>query len=169
MVHYEVLLIDGAANVKYIKHIIVTTLLCCICAIVFWYFVGKRTAFELQSEQNHDPLIVVEEEEEEEETMAEKLDWSKLPTHLQYLAGPAEKYGRYQFDDAIIDFFQNEATDAEKKELKMIDDRFVKDEVEIKAWYRKLDITKHAEARLVYFLGHLLAIGNDDGYLQPKP
>ena len=98
--------------------------------------------------------------------MAPKLDWSKLPPRLQYLAKPAEKYGSYQFDDKILTFLGKKATEAEKDELNAVSNRMVEDEKEINAWLDYLGITRHDEARLVYFLGHLIPLGTDNGYLQ---
>ena len=45
--------------------------------------------------------------------------FAKLPPDLQYLMGPAEKFGRYQFDDQIAGFLDR-ATETEMDELAAI-------------------------------------------------
>lgn len=103
------------------------------------------------------------------ENMKKKLDWTKLPPHLEYLAAPAEKYGSIQFEDKIMDFWKG-ATQAEKIELSRLCRQTLKHEKEIDAWIDKLGgLTEHREAALVYFLEHLIALGNDNGYLNCKP
>lgn len=93
------------------------------------------------------------------------LNWTKLPTHLHYLAGPAEKYGRYQFEDRIFDYLMNDMTEQDRVELRAIAERMLPDEPAINAWLDKYNMTVHDEAGLVYFLGHLIALANDGGFL----
>src|SRR5262249_22935984 len=100
--------------------------------------------------------------------MARELDWTKLPARLQYLASPAEKYGHFQFDDPIIEFLQEQATEMEKQELANLIPKLEEDDTEIHAFFRQHRITQHTEARLVYFLCHLIAIANEHGYLKGK-
>jgi hypothetical protein len=94
--------------------------------------------------------------------MHQTLDWTKLPTNLSYLAGPAEKYGRYQFEDKIFRFLDR-MSQAEKAELTQLLQQTIKDDREINKWLDQYPMTTHPEARLVYFLEHLLALGNDAG------
>jgi hypothetical protein len=98
--------------------------------------------------------------------VGKNLDWGKLPPHLAYLAAPAAKYGAYQFEDKIYNFLRKMSAN-EKQELIELLDRTTKDEAEINAFLDKYPMTKHLEARLVYFLGHLLALGNDAGFFPP--
>lgn len=91
----------------------------------------------------------------------ETLDWSKLPSSLSYLAGPAERYGRLQFDDPVYEFLQDLMTPAEQLELRALNQRWLQDEKAIDAWLDEFRMTEHPEARLVYFTGYLLAIGSD--------
>jgi hypothetical protein len=100
--------------------------------------------------------------------MYESLDWNKLPANLRYLAAPAGKYGRYQFEDRIFDFLRGMSED-ERRELRELLQREIKDEIEVDAWLDQYRMTKHPEARLVYFLGHLLAHGNDAGFFATTP
>jgi hypothetical protein len=94
----------------------------------------------------------------------EELDWNKLPTSLRYLAGPAEVYGAYQFDDAILDFFSRMMPE-ERAELQELGRRYNEDADAIDRWMDDYRMTQHPEARLVYFTGVLLAMGKDGGYL----
>ena len=91
----------------------------------------------------------------------EELDWNKLPATLRYLAGPAEVYGHYQFEDAIMDFFCARMTPHERAELQALGRRYLQDGEAIGHWLDEYPMTRHPEARLVYFTGHLLALGAD--------
>lgn len=95
----------------------------------------------------------------------EQLDWNKLPPNLRYLAGSAEVYGDIQFEWAIYKFFREQMTAYEQAELRALKQRYERDGEAINRWVDDLGITKHREAALVYFLGSLLAIGNDEGLL----
>jgi len=95
----------------------------------------------------------------------EVLDWSKLPKSLRYLAGPAEVYGALQFDDPIFEFLQKRMTTDEQEELKELKIRYSQDFEAIESWLDEISMTKHPEARLVYFTGYLLAMGGDLGLL----
>lgn len=90
------------------------------------------------------------------------LDWSKLPPHLRYLAGPAEVYGDIQFENKIYKFLKERMTPDEKEELRALRQRFEQDHEAIYKWVDELSITAHREAALVYFLGHLLDIGHHE-------
>lgn len=93
------------------------------------------------------------------------LDWNKLPSGLRYLAEPATKYGEIQFENRIIDFLRREATAADLEALQALKPLVIRDEDAIDTWIDGLGITKHREAALVYFLLHLMALGNDAGLL----
>jgi hypothetical protein len=100
-----------------------------------------------------------------QEVEVETLDWSKLPPSLSYLAGPAERYGRLQFDDPIYKFLQERMTPDEQTELRALNERYRKDWEAIDRWLDEFRMTKHPEARLVYFTGCLLGTGADLGLL----
>ncbi len=95
--------------------------------------------------------------------MYQVLDWNKLPRNLGYLAEPAEKYGHHQFEEKIFNFLRS-MSESEKAQLNALLRRSMSDGAEIDAWLDRYRITEHPEARLVYFLGHLLALGNDAGF-----
>lgn len=97
------------------------------------------------------------------------LDWSKLPDHLRYLAGFAEKYGRFQFDNRILDYLEKEMTKEEQEELIELGKMMARDWDCINSWLDKYEITRHREAALVYFTGHLLGLGNDIGAFDTWP
>jgi hypothetical protein len=99
----------------------------------------------------------------EEKQTAETLDWSKLPASLQYLARPAEIYGRLQFDDPIYEFLPERMTTNEQAELRALSQRYGQDWEAIDRWLDEVPMTDHPEARLVYFTGHLLGTGADLG------
>lgn len=99
--------------------------------------------------------------------MKETLDWEKLPKGLRYLSGPAEKYGHYQFEDRIRDFYDT-MTDDQNAELIRLLARVQSDEEAIDIWLDGCSMTEHPEARLVYFLLQLLAYGNDADLLGPR-
>ncbi|QJW98586.1 hypothetical protein [Frigoriglobus tundricola] len=94
-----------------------------------------------------------------------ELDWNKLPPDLKYLAEPAARYGELQFATRIMDFLEREATDADRGTLRALKPLVLRDEGAIDSWIDQLGITKHREAALVYFLLHLMALGNDAGLL----
>lgn len=95
----------------------------------------------------------------------EELDWSKLPAPLRYLAGSAEVYGAYQFDDKIQDFLQSRMTAEERDELKLLNERYGRDFDAVNRWLDEYPMTKHPEARLVYFTGHLLGMAHEAGLI----
>jgi hypothetical protein len=97
--------------------------------------------------------------------MAEALNWNKLPLALRYLAGPAEVYGGYQFDDPIYEFLQKRMTREEQAELRELSRRMGQDWETIDRWLDEYPMTVHAEARLVYFTGHLVGTAADLGLL----
>jgi hypothetical protein len=93
------------------------------------------------------------------------LNWRKLPSHLCYLAGPAEKYGGYQFDDRIYDYLTNDMTEQDRVELRTVAERIESDSAEIEAWLDDYNMTVHDEAGLIYFLHHFIALANDGNFL----
>lgn len=93
----------------------------------------------------------------------ESLDWTKLPEPLRYLAIPAEKYGRLQFEDRILDFLENEITETQIQELRDLATRTQRDHEQIERWLDEYNIVKHREAALVYFTEHLIALARDEG------
>jgi hypothetical protein len=93
------------------------------------------------------------------------LDWNKLPESLRYLAGWAEVYGAYQFEGKILDFLQSRMTADERTELQGLSERYGQDDDAINRWLDEYAMTEHPEAGLVYFTGHLLALGKDAGLL----
>jgi hypothetical protein len=95
----------------------------------------------------------------------EELDWSKLPPSLRYLAGPAEVYGGYQFENRIMDFLQTRMTPDERVELQALSIRYGEDYEGIERWLDEYRMTQHREAALVYFTGMLLGLGSDAGLL----
>ena len=94
-----------------------------------------------------------------------ELDWNKLPAPLRYLAGWAEVYGAYQFDQPILDFLHSRMTPEERAELRTLRQRYTDDAAAIDRWLDEYPMTKHREAALVYFTGHLLGLGADTGLL----
>ena len=98
------------------------------------------------------------------ESAKEVFDWSKLPPNLAWLAAPAERYGHYQFDEPIWEFVQN-ASPAELAELRAVQERWEADFQNIDLWLDEFNITKHPEARLVYFTQVLLGTAADMGRL----
>jgi len=94
-----------------------------------------------------------------------ELDWNKLPPPLRYLAEPAARYGAIQFENQIMYFLEREATDADRMALRELQSMVIRDEAAINSWIDELGMTKHQEAALVYFLLHLMALGNDAGLL----
>ncbi|HZV07146.1 MAG TPA: hypothetical protein VE999_18840 [Gemmataceae bacterium] len=97
------------------------------------------------------------------------LDWSKLPEHLRYLAAPAEKYGGLQFDNRILDYLEKRMTEGERGELIELGLNMARDWDDINSWLDKFDFSKHREAELVYFTGHMIGLGNDSGVFDTWP
>lgn len=93
-----------------------------------------------------------------------ELDWNKLPPEFRDIAGSAEVYGSYQFEERIFDFLER-MTDEERAELIQLNERMSRDWEAIDGWLNKFSITEHKEAALVYFTVHLLALAGDAGYL----
>ena len=100
---------------------------------------------------------------QERKTTEEILDWSKLPPHLRYLAGPAEVYGGFQFEMRILEFLRERMTEDEQVELRALGQRYGQDYEAINRWLNEFRMTDHPEARLVYFTGYLLGTGADLG------
>lgn len=100
-----------------------------------------------------------------EEQKSSELDWSKLPSSLRYLAGPAEVYGELQFENRIIDFLRERMTPEEQDELRALRQRVKQDWQAIDRWLKEFPKKEHREAALVYFTGCLLATGADLGRL----
>ena len=96
--------------------------------------------------------------------MAKSLDWSKLPPNLAWVAAPAEQYGHYQFDEPIREFLL-QATPDEMAQLRSFQKRWIDASPAIEAWLDTYNMTKHAEARLVYFTQVLLGTADDCGLL----
>lgn len=127
-----------------------------------WPIYGLLVLFQLLGDLGIEPFDdgTVRFKEKEE-----VLDWSKLPASLSYLIEPAEKYGAIQFEDKIFAFLSERMTPAEKTELQALSKTYVQDEGTVNDWLDEYNMTKHPEARLVYFTGNLLALGNDAGLL----
>jgi len=88
-------------------------------------------------------------------------DWSKLPVELAFLSATAEKYGRYQFDDRILDFLEHEASSCDIEELLALRSKVKANSWLIDSWLDVHDMTRHREAALVYFTIHLLCLGGE--------
>src|SRR4051794_40322065 len=87
-----------------------------------------------------------------------RMEWSKLPAGLGYIARPAEVYGTIQFGEQI-DAFMAAATDAEKADLAALADRLWKwtdDGERLVEWLIETDLVEHKEAARVHFLLILL-------------
>lgn len=91
-------------------------------------------------------------------------DWSKLPADLQYLAAPAERYGKYQFE-GDIEAFLSSMTAADRAELRDINQKWAEDYEKIDKFRKAHRITEHRESKYVYFMLHMIAIANDCGEL----
>lgn len=76
-----------------------------------------------------------------------------LPPEIAYLAKPAIKYGRYQFDDDIANFLTS-ASKEEFDELKRIADKCKRGGhyVIVNKWLDEHNITQYEEAARLYFL-----------------
>jgi hypothetical protein len=105
---------------------------------------------------------------EEVKLTAVSLDWGKLPQSLRYLAGPAEVYGGYQFDEPIYQFLTERMTEDERVELRALSQRAGQDEEAINRWLDEFSMTEHPEARLVYFTRHLVGTAADMGLFKVK-
>ena len=81
------------------------------------------------------------------------LDWSKLPISLRYLAAPAEKYGRHQFDNRIFDYLKGKMTEQEREELAELGRNMARDWDMINSWLDKHAITEHREAAVIFLPG----------------
>ena len=79
--------------------------------------------------------------------------FSKLPDELQYLAEPADKYGRYQFG-ADIDEFLESASESDIETLTRIAERYElnQHDVEFQAFLDRYPITDHKQSAQLYFL-----------------
>ena len=91
----------------------------------------------------------------------EILDWTKLPAQLNYLAQPAERYGRFQFDNIIDDYLFNKMSKADVEELRNLRDRMAQDFDIIELWLDEFNMRIHPEARLVYFMRDLIGTADD--------
>ncbi len=79
--------------------------------------------------------------------------FAKLPPDLHYLIGPAERFGRYQFDDQITEFLDR-ATESEMDELATVAERYRlnRHSVEFDAFLDRYSITDHEQSARLYFL-----------------
>ncbi|VTR96330.1 unnamed protein product [Gemmata massiliana] len=96
--------------------------------------------------------------------MADPLDWSKLPSELSWLAGPAERFGLLQVDDPIHDFLRG-LDPVGRDELRTLSEQWGGAWPAVNSWLGEYPTTAHPEARLVYSTGHLLGTGADAGLL----
>jgi hypothetical protein len=96
----------------------------------------------------------------------QSLDWEKLPLNLRHFAKFAEKYGHYQFEDKIYEFLGHMSKKEESELAMLLRSYWIPEETQINAWLSEYSITEHIEARHVYFLGHLLALGSDAGFFK---
>lgn len=89
------------------------------------------------------------------------LDWSKLPSRLQYLASPAARFGRYQTMDErtklmfeMIDEQDNGEISPRYLELAELAERLrsPKERGDIDAWFERFPVGAHSEAALVHAL-----------------
>ncbi|MBL8799530.1 MAG: hypothetical protein JNM56_36950 [Planctomycetia bacterium] len=93
------------------------------------------------------------------------LNWDKLPSGLRYLVVPAEKYGSLQFDEKIYEFGES-MSEADRQALRKVAMQMLESEAEIDQFLNEYRMTEHPEAQLVYFLGHLIALLTDAGFLK---
>jgi hypothetical protein len=56
-------------------------------------------------------------------------------------------------------------TEQEKEELLALSKRAALDSDDIEKWLDEFNMKLHPEARLVYFLGHLMNLGHDEGLI----
>jgi hypothetical protein len=97
------------------------------------------------------------------------LNWSKLPDRLRYLAPLAEKYGRLQFDERILDYLNNHMSEEDRQELIDLGKTVVPDLADINSWINQFDMTEHQESALVYFALYLIGLGNAVGVFDTWP
>jgi hypothetical protein len=88
----------------------------------------------------------------------EVFDWSKLPEELEYLAEPAAKYGKHQFENQMDHFLEN-ATEAEIEEIAVLAERVRFDWDRIQRWLDEYELTKHPEAAAVHALTGIMELG----------
>lgn len=95
------------------------------------------------------------------------LDWSKLPSRLQYVASPAARYGYYQTMDErlqlmfdMIDEQEDGEVSARFIELSELAERLRSPDERriVEAWFERFPVGRHSEAALV----HALLIMLDD-------
>lgn len=79
-----------------------------------------------------------------------KFDWSKLPAALDFLAKPAEKYGRYQFQADVDKLFEGISSE-ELIYLKHLA-KVCSENKKAISDFLVLPMTKHPESAYVYFL-----------------
>lgn len=82
---------------------------------------------------------------------SETYDWSKIPGELQYLVGPASKYGIIQSDDDVSSFCRS-VSNVQLKELQEVSKAVAEGEDNVEAFLDRFPITEHPEACCVYFL-----------------
>jgi len=85
------------------------------------------------------------------------LDWTKLPEHLRYLAEPAEKFGKYTFEEEWRRFVEN-ASEQDINELAAVSERIrMQGHVdEIYDWFRKHDVGDQPEAEKLGWMIELM-------------
>jgi hypothetical protein len=96
----------------------------------------------------------------------EVFDWSKLSEQLQYLAEPAAKYGKHQFESQMDDFLAN-ASESEIEEIAALAERIrlSGDWVTIQQWLDEYELTDHPEAAAVHALTGIMELG---GFLRDQ-
>ena len=79
--------------------------------------------------------------------------FSQLPDELQYLAEPADKYGRFQFDADIVKFLES-ASESDIETLTRIAERYEwnQHDVKFQAFLDRYPITDHKQSAQLYFL-----------------
>lgn len=78
------------------------------------------------------------------------LDWTKLPRELRYLAAPAEKYGKIQFDNQVEEFLRT-VTPEQIAELRPVAERANGDVMALHKWMDAYNMCVHQEAARVHF------------------
>jgi hypothetical protein len=94
------------------------------------------------------------------ESTAPTLNWSKLAAQIGYLAGPAEKYCKYQFDEEVSEFLANMSAQ-ERQELSEVADRLSQHWDAVDLFLKQFQMAEHPEAAHIHFLGHLIALLHD--------
>jgi hypothetical protein len=82
---------------------------------------------------------------------APKLDWTKLPEEMRWLAGPAEKYGKHQFHNDRVGFAKR-ITPEERNELREVVRRVWRDRATLErfqAWTQAHTAGDHPETNLI--------------------